>query len=101
MLLSRGARHIPVQASEFHSHILPHIFDRRGMDADWSAADSHRLAIICMVLANGTFYDLEDADYLVHSAYWNDLGKSALSLHSVMEYPSLQAIQALVGLFSS
>jgi hypothetical protein len=87
---------MPVQLSDFNLDILPSMMKGDSLQ-NWDAVDSHRLAIICAVLAIGTFHDLDNTDYDIDSKYWYNLGRAALSLHCVMEHPSIPGIQALVS----
>jgi hypothetical protein len=87
---------MPIQESEFYDELLPHIYSGDHTGASWDATDSHRLAVVCMVLASGTFHDMTNPDFVVDSRYWFHLGKAALSLHDALEYPSIPGIQALV-----
>ena len=86
---------MPVLASELHVQILPRVYDQDIM-SEGGIVDSHRLALVCMVLAVGTFFDMDNPDYAADALYWYHLCRAALSLHSIMLYPSIPATQTLV-----
>lgn len=63
--------------------------------------DSHRLAVLYMVLALGTLLDLDKPALSADATRYYQLGRAALSLDSVLEAQSIPGIQALVRLCSS
>lgn len=58
--------------------------------------DSHRLAVLYMVLALGTLLDLDKPSLSAEATRYYQLGRASLSLDSVLESQSIPAIQALV-----
>ena len=60
--------------------------------------DGHQLAIFFAVLALGTFVDISNPPNPTVAAQYYHLSRAALSLDSVLEKPSILAIQALVSL---
>lgn len=65
-------------------------------DRDAGSYESHRLAMLFIVLAVGILVDLKRPSHDPSSARFFHLAKVALSLDSVLEDPSVLAIQALV-----
>lgn len=58
--------------------------------------DSHRLAILFLVLALGALLDLDSPALSQESMQYYHLGRASLSLDSILEFQSIPAIQALV-----
>ena len=63
-------------------------------------ADGHQLSVFFAVLALGTFVDISNPPNPTTAAQYYHLSRAALSLDSVLEKPSLLAIQALVSPFA-
>lgn len=77
--------------------MLSRIYDYSIVTTDQDPIDSHRLAVVYMVFALGTLFDLEKPYLSVEATQYYQAGRAALSLDSVLEHQSIPAIQALVG----
>ncbi|OBZ66409.1 putative zinc transporter cis4 [Grifola frondosa] len=85
----------PVPDVEFYGSIFPGIYEQR-MDSDPAPMDSHRLAVLCLVLGLGALLDLEKPSLSSEATRYYQLGRAALSLDSILEAQSIPAIQALI-----
>ncbi|KZT09905.1 uncharacterized protein LAESUDRAFT_722057 [Laetiporus sulphureus 93-53] len=86
----------PIPESEFLGTILPRFYELSPAYLDQDPLDSHRLAILYLVLAMGTLVDLEIEPLSPSATRYYQLGRAALSLDSVLEHQTLPAIQALI-----
>lgn len=96
-LLSRAlspARYTPIPEAEYYESVLTHIYEQPLADQD--PLDSHRLAILFLVLATGSLLDLDSPALSDESMQYYHLGRASLSLDSVLEFQSIPALQALV-----
>ncbi|EGO23157.1 hypothetical protein SERLADRAFT_471933 [Serpula lacrymans var. lacrymans S7.9] len=84
----------PIPESEFHESIFLRIY-HPDLVPDNGPANSHRLAVLFMVLALGTLMDLDKPSHSQESKQYYQLGRAALSLDSVFEEQSIISIQAL------
>lgn len=66
------------------------------MEIEPAPMDSHRLAVLCLVLGLGALLDLEKPSLSAEAMRYYQLGRAALSVDSVLESQSIPAIQALV-----
>lgn len=64
---------------------------------DQDPMDSHKLAILYLVLAMGMLLDLDKPPLSSEATRYYQLGRAALSLDSILEHQSIPAIQALVS----
>ena len=71
------------------------MYDQR-MESDPAPMDSHRLAVLCLVLGLGALLDLDKPYLSAEAMRYYQLGRAALSLDSILESQSIPAIQALV-----
>ncbi|KAH9946504.1 hypothetical protein B0H21DRAFT_743137 [Amylocystis lapponica] len=85
----------PLPEAEFYERILPRIYEFSA-ESDHDPMDSHRLAILYMVLALGTLLDLDKPPLSSEATRYYQLGRAALSLDSILESQSIPAIQALI-----
>ncbi|KAH8093725.1 fungal-specific transcription factor domain-containing protein [Cristinia sonorae] len=85
----------PVPESEFYLEILPRIYSQ-SLNVEQDPIDSHRLAVVFMVLALGTLVDLDRPPLSTEASQYYQLGRTALSLDSILECQSIPAIQALL-----
>ena len=93
-------RYTPIPENEFYSTVLARIYDPNqpaGFDQD--PIDSHRLAVLYMVFALGTLFDLEKPYLSVEATQYYQLARASLSIDSVLEHQTIPAIQALVSVF--
>lgn len=88
-------RYTPIPDAEFYSTVLSRIYDQP-ISIDQDPVDSHRLAVLYMVLALGTLFDLDQPYLSVEATQYYQLARAALSLDSVLEHQTIPAIQALV-----
>jgi len=87
--------YIPVPESEFYGTLLPRVYNQT-LTADQDPIDSHRLAVVFMVLALGMLLDLDLPALSAQAMQYYQLGRTALSLDSILECQSIPAIQALL-----
>ncbi|TFK91717.1 hypothetical protein K466DRAFT_541117 [Polyporus arcularius HHB13444] len=85
----------PIPEAEFEECIFSRVYDQR-MDTDPSPMDSHRLAVLCLVLGLGALLDLDKPSLSAEAMRYYQLGRAALSVDSVLESQSIPAIQALI-----
>ena len=88
-------RYTPIPEAEFEETIFSRVYDQR-METDPAPMDSHRLAVLCLVLGLGALLDLEKTSLSAEAMRYYQLGRAALSLDSILESQSIPAIQALV-----
>ena len=69
-------------------------------DRDAGSYESHRLALLFIVLAVGILVDFRRPSHDLAAVNFFQLSKAALSIDSIMEEPSITAIQALVCIVS-
>lgn len=96
----------PITREQFDLHVFARVYadsptgESPGSDIDTDrdngSYESHRLAVLYIVLAVGILVDLKRVSHDPASATYFHLAKVALSLDSVLEEPSILAIQALV-----
>lgn len=89
-------RYTPVPENEFYGTILPRVYSQN-LSMDQDPIDSHRLSVVFMVLALGSLLDLDLPALSAQASQYYQLGRTALSLDSVLECQSIPAIQSLVG----
>ena len=65
-------------------------------DRDTGSRESHRLALLFIILAVGVLVDLKRNSHDSVAINYFQLSKAAMSIDSVMDEPSIPAIQALV-----
>ncbi|EKM50386.1 uncharacterized protein PHACADRAFT_263665 [Phanerochaete carnosa HHB-10118-sp] len=85
----------PIPDAEFYNAVFSRIYDQP-ITIDQDPVDSHRLAVLYMVLALGTLFDLEQSYMSVEATQYYQLARASLSLDSVLEHQTIPAIQALV-----
>lgn len=85
--------------AELHSTVFSRIYDQT-MAADQDPTDSHRLAVLYMVLALGVLMDLQQPYMSLEATQYYQVARAALSLDSILEHQSIPALQALVCPFS-
>lgn len=87
--------YLPIPDAEFYNTVFSRIYDQPiGIDQD--PIDSHRLAVLYMVLALGTLFDLGQPYLCVEATQYYQLARAAISLDSLLEHQTIPAIQALV-----
>lgn len=91
-------RYTPIPENEFNETILPRVYSQ-AMTNEQDPIDSHRLSIVFMVLALGTLLDLDLPALSPEASQFYQLGRTALSVDSILECQSIPAIQALVGVY--
>lgn len=88
-------RYTPIPEPEFYSAVFSRIYDQpMGLDQD--PIDSHRLAVLYMVFALGTLFDLDKPYLSVEATQYYQAARAAVSVDSVLEHQTIPAIQALV-----
>ncbi|KAH9935867.1 uncharacterized protein BXZ73DRAFT_45273 [Epithele typhae] len=85
----------PIREAEFEEVVFAPLYDQR-MDGDCSPMASHRIAVLCFVLALGALLDLDKPPLSAEAARYFQLGRAALSIDSILESQSIPAIQALI-----
>lgn len=88
-------RYMPVPDDEFYGTILPRVYSQT-FSAEQDPLNSHRLSVVFMILALGTLLDLQLPALSTQASQYYQLGRTALSLDSILECQSIPAIQALV-----
>lgn len=83
--------------ADFYATIFSRFCDTSEAPPDQDSIASHRLAVMYLVLALGTLLDLERPSFSPEATRYYQLGRAALSLDSVLESPSIPAVQALVS----
>jgi hypothetical protein len=89
------SRYTPVPEQEFYNKIFRRIYLAES-EIYQDVFDAHNLAVLYMVLALGTLFDLEKPPNSPEATHYYQLGRAALSLDSVLEKQTILAIQALV-----
>ena len=92
---SFACRYTPISQQDFSDTVFRPVYDEGSVP---EAVDSHSLAILFMVLALGTFLDLEKPAHDPESIHYYQLARAALALKSVLDDQTIPAIQALVSL---
>lgn len=87
-------RYIPIPQQDFSNTVFRPVYDEGSVP---ETVDSHSLAILFMVLALGTFLDLEKPAHDPESIHYYQLARAALALNSVLDDQTIPAIQALVS----
>ncbi|KIP05474.1 hypothetical protein PHLGIDRAFT_108161 [Phlebiopsis gigantea 11061_1 CR5-6] len=85
----------PIPENEFYSTVFARIYDQN-IALDQDPIDSHRLAVLYMVFALGTLFDLEKQSLSLEATQYYQLARAALSMDPVLEHQTIPAIQALV-----
>ena len=91
----------PISRPQFDEQIFSRVYPLvespvSAEDRDHGSYESHRLAIMYSVLAVGTLVDLSIGSHSPLAVPFFQLAKAALALYSIMDEPSVQAIQAMV-----
>lgn len=87
-------RYTPISQQDFSDTVFRPVYDE---GSGPETVDSHSLAILFMVLALGTFLDLEKPAHDPESIHYYQLARAALALNSVLDDQTIPAIQALVS----
>ncbi|TCD68404.1 hypothetical protein EIP91_010805 [Steccherinum ochraceum] len=87
--------YVPVPDDEFYGTILPRVYSQT-FSVEQDPLNSHRLSVVFMILALGTLLDLELPALSTQASQYYQLGRTALSLDSILECQSIPAIQALL-----
>lgn len=98
MKVNMTRRYTPIPENEYYSTVHARIYDQ-GVGLDQDPIDSHRLAVLYMVFALGTLFDLEKPYLSIESTQYYQLARASLSIDSVLEHQTIPAIQALVSVF--
>lgn len=85
----------PIPENEFYNSVLTRFYESSAM-VDQDPTDSHRLAIMYLVLAMGVLLDLDQQPLTAEATRYYQLGRAALALDSILEHQTIQAVQALV-----
>lgn len=80
----------PISQQEFYSSILPVVYSEE------VSTSGHVLGVFFMVLALGTLMDLDLPAHSSESMQFYQIARSAMAIDSVLEKPSIIAIQALI-----
>ncbi|EJD08184.1 uncharacterized protein FOMMEDRAFT_138150 [Fomitiporia mediterranea MF3/22] len=94
----------PVTKEQFYKHIFARVYPYATAespvdaetDRDSGSFESHRLALLYIVLAVGVLVDLKRPSHDTAAVRYFQLSKAALSIDAVLEDPSIPGIQALV-----
>ncbi|KAI0953849.1 hypothetical protein AcV7_007263 [Taiwanofungus camphoratus] len=87
----------PVPEAEFYDNIFTRFYGHPVTPMlDQDPMDSHKLAILYLVLAMGMLLDLDKPPLSSEATRYYQLGRAALSLDSILEHQSIPAIQALI-----
>ncbi|KAI0296030.1 hypothetical protein BC826DRAFT_1006878 [Russula brevipes] len=85
----------PIEQSDFYGSIYSRVFDPdAGPDHD--RIQSHRIAVVYMMLAIGALLDLDATPHSNEANNYYQLGRVALSVDSIFEEQSIPAVQALL-----
>ncbi|KAF8271618.1 fungal-specific transcription factor domain-containing protein [Lactarius quietus] len=85
----------PIEQNDFYGSIYSRVFDPdAGPDHD--RIQSHRIAVVYMMLAIGALLDLDAPPHSYDASHYYQLGRAALSVDSIFEEQSIPAIQALL-----
>lgn len=92
----------PISRTQFQDLIFSRVYPPisspiSNEDRDSGSYESHRLALMYAVLAVGTLVDLRIRSHSPQAVPYFQFAKAALSLDSILDEPSIQAIQALVS----
>lgn len=98
MKVNMTRRYTPIPENEYYSTVHARIYDH-GVGLDQDPIDSHRLAVLYMVFALGTLFDLEKPYLSIEGTQYYQLARASLSIDSVLEHQTIPAIQALVSVF--
>ena len=90
------SRYRPVDRVEMES-IFSRVYDSQ-YTTEPDPIQSHRVAVIFMMLAMGALMDLERPPYSYDANYYYQLARASLAVDSVFEEQSIPAIQALARL---
>ncbi|EPQ56422.1 hypothetical protein GLOTRDRAFT_128366 [Gloeophyllum trabeum ATCC 11539] len=85
----------PIYETDFLDNVYSKFYTGESIP-EFSPIETHRLAVLCMVLAMGALLDLDRPPLNLEASQYYGLGRAALSIGSVLEEPSIPAIQALV-----
>ncbi|KAH9989851.1 fungal-specific transcription factor domain-containing protein [Russula vinacea] len=85
----------PIEQNDFYSSIYGRVFDPEA-GSDYDRIQSHRIAVVYMMLAIGALLDLDAPAHSYDANHYYQLGRAALSVDSVFEEQSIPAIQALL-----
>jgi hypothetical protein len=89
-----SCRYTPIEQNDFYSSIYSRVFDPE-IGADHDRIQSHRIAVVYMMLAIGALLDLDAPPHSYDANHYYQLGRAALSVDSIFEEQSIPAIQAL------
>lgn len=85
----------PIEQNDFYGSIYSRVFDPdAGPDHD--RIQSHRIAVVYMMLAIGALLDLDAPPHSYDASHYYQLGRAALSVDPIFEEQSIPAIQALL-----
>jgi hypothetical protein len=82
------------------NNIFDSVYDIEAL-ADPDPIQSHRAAVVYMMLALGALLDLDLRPYSNEASQYYQLARAALAVDSVFEEQSIPAIQALARLHAS
>ncbi|KAI0305961.1 hypothetical protein B0F90DRAFT_1808515 [Multifurca ochricompacta] len=85
----------PIEQSDFYGSIYNRVFDLEA-GSDYDRIQSHRIAVVYMMLAIGALLDLDAPPHSYDASHYYQLGRAALSVDSIFEEQSIPAIQALL-----
>ena len=88
-------RYTPISESEFEDMIFSQVY-RPGISSLEEAAHPHLLAILLAIMALGTLMDTQRESHSREARHYYQLSRSALSLRTVLEEQSVDAVRALV-----
>ncbi|KAI0272646.1 fungal-specific transcription factor domain-containing protein [Gloeopeniophorella convolvens] len=86
----------PIDQKDFYSSIYGRVFGPSDASADHDRIQSHRIAVVYMMLAIGALLDLDAPSHSDDATHYFQLGRAALSVDSIFEEQSIPAIQALL-----
>lgn len=89
-------RYTPISESEFEDMVFSQVY-RPGVSSLEEAAHPHLLAILLVILALGTLMDTQRESHSSEARHYYQLSRSALSLRTVLEEQSVDAVRALVS----
>lgn len=85
----------PIEQGDFYGSIYSRVFEPdAGPDHD--RIQSHRIAVVYMMLAIGALLDLDAPPHSYDASHYYQLGRAALSVDPIFEEQSIPAIQALL-----
>ena len=88
-------RYHHITRAQFDESVFAYIY-RPEPEADHDPLESHRLSMLLIVMAVGVLVDLSVPAHSKQAAPLFQLSKAALSINSILEEPSILAIQSLV-----